>query len=114
MDKPAAPDPTSEARAEAELAPEVHNAEQDDESAQAQTLAEEALGRRSAFEGSETERAGPEDETTDMPDVVDHMNQMVTSGQIDNSAFLGERADDDEDGSLGEQGREDDFPRGID
>jgi len=114
MDKPAAPDRNSEAEADADLAPEVHNAEQDDEDAQAQTLAEEALGRRSAFEGSDTERAGPEDETTDLPDVVDHMNQMVSSGRIDNSAFRGERNDDDEDGSLGEQGREDDFPRGMD
>lgn len=38
----------------------------------------------------------PEDEQ----DLVDHMNQMVNSGTIDNSAFAGERNDDDEESSL--------------
>ena len=37
------------------------------------------------------------DETDDVQDLVDHMNQMVTSGRIDNSAYLGEPNHDEED-----------------
>jgi hypothetical protein len=116
MDKPARPADEAILPPEAttgDLAPENHNAEQDDEDAQAQTLADEALGRRSAFEGADTERAGSEDEAGGIPDVVDHMKQMVSSGRIDMAAFRGERSDDDEDGMLGEAGIEDDFPRGA-
>lgn len=115
MEKPAEnPNLTQagEPLADAGLAPEAHNAEQDDEDGQAQTLADESLGRSSTFAGSETERVGTEDETTSAPDLVDHMHHMVTSGRIDMSAYRGERSDDDEDGMLGEQGREDEFPRG--
>lgn len=108
--KPAVP--SSESEAQAELAPETHNAEQDDEGAQAQTLADERLGRREDFELPDSERVGSGGEGADAQDLVDHMNQMLTSGRIDNSAFLGERSDDDEDGQLGPQGIEDDFPRG--
>lgn len=97
---------------QADLPPETHNSEQDDESAQAQTLAEEALGRRSEFEGSETDRAAsPGDDSGGTPDLVDRMNQMVSSGRIDMSAYRGERSDDDEEGALGEQGEEPDVPR---
>lgn len=98
---------------QADLPPETHNAEQDDEAAQAQTLAEEALDRRSEFEGSETDRSpSPGDDSGSTPDLVDRMNQMVLSGRIDMSAYRGERSDDDEDGTLGKQGDEPDFPRG--
>ena len=107
-------DSTSETVVQADLPPETHNAEQDDEDSQAQTLAEEALGRRSDFEASGSEQApSPGDDSGGMPDLVDHMNQMVSSGRIDMSAFRGERNDDDEDGALGNQGLEEDFPRGA-
>lgn len=101
---------------ERDLAPEVHNAEQDDEEGQAQTLADEALGRATGVlgEDGETERArgGLGDEPgSDTPDLVDHMKQMVTSGRIDMGAFRGERSDDDEEGYYGEQGVDDDTPR---
>lgn len=107
MDKPVANQSSQD------LAPEAHNSEQDDEQAQAQTLADEALGRRSAVEGSDSERTGSEDESGGEQDLVDHMKQMVSSGRIDMSAFRGERSDDDEDGILGQDGMEDDFPRGA-
>ena len=35
------------------------------------------------------------------------MEQMVSSGRIDNDAFRGERNDDDEEDGLGESGEED-------
>lgn len=97
-----------------DLAPETHNAEQDDEPAQAQTLADEVLGRdpSALVTGASEQAPSPGDDSGGLPDLVDHMNQMVTSGRIDMSAFRGERNDDDEDGTLGEEGAEDDVPRG--
>lgn len=97
------------------LPPEARNPSQDDAADQAQTLADEATGRASAFEFGDSERApGPAgDDTGSMPDVVDHMNQMVSSGQIDMSAYRGERMDDDVEDGLGPDGMEDDFIRGA-
>jgi hypothetical protein len=94
-----------------DLAPEAHNAEQDDEGAQAQTLADEALRGRRAF--ADSEKVGGEGLGGGTPDLVDHMNQMATSGRIDMSAFRGERNDDDESGTYGDEAEEDDFPHGA-
>ena len=84
------------------LAPETDNSEQEDEEAQAQTVAKEALGRTPSSAGlTDSEKVKTGDETDDAQDLVDHMVQMDRSGQIDMSAFRGERNDDDEDGMLG-------------
>ena len=48
-------DPETETTRRADLAPETFNDEQDDEDAQAQTLADEALGRNPGDWGSPTE-----------------------------------------------------------
>lgn len=99
-----------------DLAPEAHNQEQDDSASQAQTLADEALGRATSVlgAGEETERTpGDGDEPGSTPDLVDHMKQMVSSGRIDMGAYRGERNDDDEEGSLGEAGIDDETPRGA-
>jgi hypothetical protein len=83
-------------------APELVNREQEDEDAQAQTLADDAI-RGDAMAETESVPSGnaagivPED----TQDVVDHMNQMERSGRIDMDAYRGERNDDDEAGSLG-------------
>ena len=103
--------------ADPELTPEAHNASQDDAAEQAQTIADEALHRASAFETGDTEKPkyqgiGDDDEDS-TPDLVDTMNQMVSSGRIDMGAYRGERNDDDEEAGLGEQGLEDDGPRGA-
>ncbi len=96
------------------LPPEAHNASQDDSEEQSQTLADEALGRRALVESGDTEKSGSYDEETgSIPDLVDNMNQMVSSGRIDMSAFRGERMDDDVEDGLGEAGMEDDFIRGA-
>jgi hypothetical protein len=95
--------------------PETVNTEQEDGDTQAQTVADEAIARATSVLGEqgETERApGGEDDSGGMPDLVDHMNQMVSSGVIDMSAYRGERSDDDEEGMLGESGIDDDTPRG--
>ena len=81
-----------------ELAPENQNSEQDDEDSQAQTLADEALGRSSDDFGlDDSEKVSTGDEDDDVQDLVDHMRQMERSGRIDNDAYRGERNDDDED-----------------
>jgi hypothetical protein len=101
--------------AERELTPEAHNQSQDDAADQAQTLADEALGRATSFDDEETEKAGSGDEgDPGTPDLVDTMNQMVSSGHIDMGAFAGERNDDDEEMTYGEDAdAEDDFPHGA-
>jgi hypothetical protein len=69
---------------------------------QANDVAEDAMHlENDPSEDSEKVESGdtsvvPQDEQ----DLVDHMNQMVNSGQIDNSAFDGERNDNDEEDSL--------------
>lgn len=102
----------------ADLAPEVHNAEQEDEADQAQTLADEALGRIPAPDAGDSERAAGsgmdiDDDAGSTPDLVDHMNQMRSDGRIDMGAFRGERMDDDDETGLGPQGVDDDTPRGA-
>ena len=108
---------TDQNAADNDQAPEAHNQSQDDSGEQAQTLADEALGRGSDFGEGDTEKpeyAGIGDNDDDStPDLVDTMNQMVSSGHIDMGAFRGERNDDDDEDGLGEQGLEDDGPRGA-
>lgn len=84
-------------------APETVNAEQEDEEAQAQTVAEEALERDTSVFGLEdSEKVPSGDESDDAQDLVDHMNQMERGGRIDMSAYRGERNDDDEDETYGQ------------
>ena len=89
-------------------APEAFNAEQDDEPAQAQSVADEALGRTSSSFGlSDTEKVASDGDEDGTQDLVDHMRQMESSGIIDMSAFRGERNDDDEAGIYGDAAEED-------
>lgn len=100
-------------RDDEDLAPETRNNEQEDEESQAQTLADEVLaGRTERFSESDKVTGGI-DIGNSTPDLVDHMNQMATSGRIDMSAYRGERNDDDESGLYGEDAEEDDFPHGA-
>jgi hypothetical protein len=88
--------------------PDAQNAEQDDESAQAQDVAEEALkhGYRAREGEGGTEHGGKTNPAQiipdDVQDVVDHMEDMDRSGRIDMDAFEGEENMDDEDGSIPE------------
>jgi hypothetical protein len=78
------------------LAPELDNGQQA-EPDQAQDVTNDALDLESSsagFEDSEKVPGGIED--FDTPDLVDHMNQMVTSGRVDMSAFRGEPDHDGE------------------
>ncbi|HEY6814948.1 MAG TPA: hypothetical protein VI168_05365 [Croceibacterium sp.] len=96
---------TDRPRTSAEEAPELHNAEQDDELAQAHTLADEALagGGRDA---SPLDSIKPDDPGEVMDDasqdLIDKMRDMERSGRIDMGAFRGEPNHDDEDETYGE------------
>lgn len=90
-------------------APENFNSEQDDEAAQAQTVSDDAMRN---IPNGESEHGGTTNPAQiyadDTQDVVDHMNQMERSGQIDMDAYRGERSDDDEPETLGEAALEPD------
>ena len=93
-------------RPSAEEAPELHNAEQDDELDQAQTVADEAL-RGGARDASplDSERRGKQGGVLDddsTPDLIDKMRDMEQSGRIDMGAYRGEPNLDDEDETYGE------------
>ena len=94
-------------------APETRNREQDDEEAQAQTVAEAARRARHARAVGDSDKVRSGDESDDVQDLVDHMRQMERSGRIDMDAYRGERSDDDEEDELGPGGIEDDEPRGA-
>jgi hypothetical protein len=104
-DRPADQPRQSGERTSAEQAPELHNAEQDDELEQAQTLAEEALagGARAA---SPLDSVKPDEEGEVMDDssqdLIDKMRDMEQSGRIDMGAYRGEPNHDDEEGTYGE------------
>jgi hypothetical protein len=93
-------------------APEAHNREQDDEAAQAQSVADDAIRGKAATQiaSEDSEHGGTTNpaqiEPDDAQDVVDHMEQMESSGIIDMDAYRGERNDDDEAEMLGEGGME--------
>ncbi len=90
-----------------DLAPEAINTEQDDEDSQAQSVADEAIGRAtSSFGLDDTEKVSTGDDSDDAQDLVDQMRQMESSGKIDMGAFRGERNDDDEEGTYGEAAEE--------
>lgn len=90
-------------------APETFHGEQEDEGAQAQTVADDAIRWKAdqvGYGNSESEHGGDSNpaqaQPDDAQDVVDHMNQMERSGSIDMDAYRGERSDDDEPQTLGQ------------
>ena len=94
----------------AEQAPELHNAEQDDELAQAHTLAAEALagGARDASPLDSVKNDEPGEVMDDSTqDLIDKMRDMEQSGRIDMGAYRGEPNHDDEDGMYGDEADED-------
>lgn len=98
--------PLSPEASQANFAPETHNDEQDDHRAQAQTLADEAQGRRPGDYGSPTESERVNGDNLDgdsTQDLVDHMRDMESSGRIDMSAFEGEENMDDNEDKYGEK-----------
>ncbi|MGI9374571.1 MAG: hypothetical protein ACR2PC_00540 [Tsuneonella suprasediminis] len=87
-------------------APELHNSEQDNESSQAQTIAEQAQHQT---QHSPTESVkGPNDSDLmgdSTQDVIDHMRDMESSGRIDMDAYRGEPNMDDDEGKYSESNK---------
>ncbi|RIV90875.1 hypothetical protein D2V17_04015 [Aurantiacibacter xanthus] len=82
-----------------DLAPEVHNSEQDDESTQAQSVAERAGELRQQLRSPTESTKSPNESDLlgdSTQDLVDHMRDMESSGRIDMDAFRGEPAHDDD------------------
>ena len=96
----------------AEEAPELHNAEQDDELEQAQQVAEEARNKDAEASPLDSIRANEPGEVMDdsSQDLVDKMRDMEQSGRIDMDANRGEQNMDDNEDKYGEENREDDLP----
>lgn len=95
---------------------ETENQEQVDAPAQAQSVTDDALGR-SSDRSEDSVKAGPRDRTAltpdDTPDLIDRMEQMVSSGHIDMDAYRGEPAHDDEADSYGADPEEIDEADGV-
>jgi hypothetical protein len=96
-------------RTSAEEAPELHNAEQEDELDQAQTVAEEARHKDAEMSPLDSEKVDQEGEVMDdsSQDLIDMMRDMEQSGRIDMGAYRGEPNMDDEDEKYGEDRDED-------
>jgi hypothetical protein len=97
---PPAAAPTTTTPLSAGEAPDRVHGEQDDEEAQAQSVSGQAYHRQ-APGLDETVKVPGGTPADDVPDLVDRMRQMDSSGLIDMSAFAGERNDDDEEGRYG-------------
>lgn len=84
--------------------PETGGTERHDAENQAQTVADDALGRAND-KYDDSEHGGSGDRTAltpdDTPDLIDRMEQMVSSGHIDMDAYRGEPAHDDEPDTYG-------------
>ena len=95
----------------AEEAPELHNAEQDDELEQSQTLADEALAggasRASPLDSIKNDNPGEVMDDSSQ-DLIDKMRDMEQSGRIDMGAYRGEPNHDDEDEAYGDELDDDD------
>jgi hypothetical protein len=98
-------------RISAEEAPELHNAEQEDELEQAQTLTEEARNKDAEPSPLDSTRADEPGEVMDdsSQDLIDRMRDMEQSGRIDMDAYRGEPNMDDNEDKYGEENREDDL-----
>jgi hypothetical protein len=93
-----------------DLAPENRNAEQADAPEQAQTVARQARTRDTALGPDDSEKVKGRYDDDDEQDLVEHMNQMDTSGAIDMSAYDGEPNHDDNEDALGRRNKIDDLP----
>jgi hypothetical protein len=100
---------TDRPRVSAEEAPELHNAEQDDELEQAHTVAQEAGYKDAEASPLDSEKVTRGDDEDQAQDLIDKMRDMEQSGRIDMGAYRGEPNMDDNEDKYGEENREDDL-----
>lgn len=101
--KPTDQTPTDQKGDGAQIDSPAHINQSQQDAPSANDVAEEAM-HRASDRSEDSEKGGssgisvtPQDE----PDLVDRMDQMVSSGHIDLGAFDSERNDDDEESPLG-------------
>jgi hypothetical protein len=94
----------------ADLAPELHNDEQDDHLSQAQEVAGEALNRAGETSPLDSIKVNRGIDDNSAQDLVDRMRDMEQSGRIDMGAYLGEPNMDDNEDKYGEDNKLDDLP----
>jgi hypothetical protein len=95
-----------EDRRKEELAPEIDNAEQDEDAGeQAQTVADEARNRSTDIGLEDSVKVPTGDDSDDAQDLVDRMRQMDSSGHIDMDAYAGEPNHDDNVDKYGEKSK---------
>ena len=105
--------PESKEERMSDLAPEVHNDEQDDHRNQAQQVTEEARSLTPDIDmPTESEKGrGKTDLMNDSTqDTVDRMKDMEQSGRIDMDAYRGEPNLDDNEDKYGPANKVDDLP----
>lgn len=92
-----------------DLAPEMHNDEQDDHRNQAQEVAQEAqqLGSRTAggTESLKVAAPGVDGVAGSETDMIDQLRSMEETGIINNGAFAGEPNHDDNTSKYGDKDR---------
>ena len=91
--------PLSQEERMADLAPEMHNDEQDDHRSQAQEIAEQAkqhaLNAQAPTEGLKVESTSVDGVAGSETDLIDEMKEMDDTGLIDNCAYADEPNHDD-------------------
>jgi hypothetical protein len=95
---------------QADLAPELHNDEQDDHRDQAQEVAEEARNKDGEASPLDSVKVNSGIGDNSEQDIVDHMRDMEQSGRIDMGAYRGEPNLDDNEDKYGPDSKEDDPP----
>ena len=97
-------------QSQADFAPETHNEEQDDDLAQAQEVAEDALNKAGDWSPLDSVKVhgGIDDEDAEQ-DLIDRMRDMEQSGRIDMGAYAGEPNMDDNEDKYGEDNKIDDL-----
>ena len=96
-------------RTSAEQAPELHNAEQDDELEQAQTVSQEAGYKDAEASPLDSEKVTSGDDEDQAQDLIDRMRDMEQSGRIDMGAYTGEPNHDDNEDKYGDDAKIDDL-----
>jgi len=90
-------------------APELHNAEQDDELEQAQSVAQEAGYKDAEASPLDSVKVTHGDDEDAAQDLIDRMRDMEQSGRIDMGAFSGEPNMDDNEDKYGDENKIDDL-----
>jgi hypothetical protein len=103
-------DVKSQEQRQADLAPELHNDEQDDHRDQAQEVAEDARIKDGDHSPLDSVKVNSGIGDNSEQDLIDRMRDMEQSGRIDMDAYAGEPNMDDNEDKFGPGSKLDDLP----